>query len=289
MWQTIEVTEHDDGIVEIALDRPESHNAKNFQLIEELDEATQEYDAKDDTRVILISGNGPSFSTGHDLAGEDLEYLRDEGVIPDIPNGNVTKFNAEPQVFHEEEMYSEPIMALKDLSVPTVAKIDGYCGGAGLMLLAACDLAVATEDATFQNPVMRFCGCGVELLLEPWEMGFRKGKEFLWTGDTITGTEAEELGMVNHAVSPESIDERTMTLATKLARMPSFALQMSKKSFNYMEEQMGLRDAWKYHFMVHQIVHLSNEWQEWHEEMNEVLVKEGFAAWVQERDAPFDM
>lgn len=289
VWETLEVTEHGEGIVEIALDRPESRNAQNFELIEELDEATQEYDGDDDTRVIVLSGNGPDFSTGHELAGDDLEYLEEQDAIPEIPDGNVTEFIADGQIPHEEEMYFEKCIAIKELSVPTIAQIHGYCGGAGLMLMTACDLTVASEDAAFQNPVMRFCGCGVELLLEPWEMGFRRGKEFLWTGETISGDEAAELGMVNRAVPESELADETMTLATKIARMPPFTLQLSKRSFNFMESQMGLRDAWKYHFMVHQIAHLSREWTEWHEEMNEVLAEEGFGEWIRQRDAPFDI
>jgi enoyl-CoA hydratase len=180
-------------------------------------------------------------------------------------------------------------MTIRDLKVPTIAQIHGYCGAAGLMLLAVCDLAMTTKETTFQNPVMRFVGSGVELLLEPWELGFRKGKEFLWTGDKITGVEAEEHGMVNHAVSEDSLEEETMKLAKKLARMPPFALQMSKRSFNFTEDQMGLRDSWKYHLMTHQLVHVSQEWEEYHKEMNEIIEEEGLAEWVKKRDEPFQV
>jgi len=70
------------------------------------------------------------------------------------------------------------------------------------MLACMCDLIVAADDAQFSNPVLKMTGAGVELLVEPWELGIRKAKEFLWTGETIDAHEAWRLGLVNRS-SPE--------------------------------------------------------------------------------------
>ena len=87
---------------------------------------------------------------------------------------------------HEQVMYFDRCIAIRDFPKPTIAAVQGKCVAAGLMLASMCDLIVAADDASFQNPVLRMSGMGVELLVEPWELGARKAKEFLLcTGDTI--------------------------------------------------------------------------------------------------------
>ena len=78
--------------------------------------------------------------------------------------------------------------------------MQGKCIAAGVMLACMCDLIVASDDASFQNPVLRMTGAAVEILVEPWEMPARKAKEFLLAAETFTAAEAERLGMVNRVV-----------------------------------------------------------------------------------------
>ncbi|MFC5973986.1 enoyl-CoA hydratase-related protein [Halomarina salina] len=277
-WQTLERTNHEEGIVRITLDRPDTHNAISPQLIDELDEALKEAEDEEETRVIIIDGNGPSFSSGHDLGGG-------EDGFQDSRRG----WSAEKRLSYEQEYYWERSMDIRDLRVPTITQIHGYCGAAGLMLMSVCDLAVASADATFQQPVNRMASAATELLLEPWEMGFRKAKEFIWTGDPISGPEAERLGLVNKAVPEEDLDEETMVLATKLARQPPFALQLSKKTINHAENQVGRREAMYSHFLAHQLTHQSDEWTDWHDEAGEKWEEEGLRAWLNHRDDRFDI
>jgi len=271
-WETIERTDHAEGIVRISLDRPETHNAQNPQMIDEIDEAVRAVEAEDDSRVLVFDGNGPSFSSGHDL-GRD---------------GYTKEWTVEERLEYEEEYYFERVLTIRDLELPTIAQVHGYCGAAGMMLTSVCDIAVATEDATFQNPVQRMAAAGVELPFEPWEVGFRKAKELLWTGESISGAEAHRLGMVNRAVSGDDLQDETMELATKIARMPPFAVKLSKKSLNHLRDEMGQRSAYEYHLMAHQLSHASEEWDTWHEEANEIIEEEGMSAWVDHRDEPFD-
>lgn len=277
-WDTLERREHEEGIVRITLDRPETHNAISPQLIDELDEALTAADDEEDTRVIVIDGNGPSFCSGHDLGGGD-------GGFQDSRRG----WSPEKRLAYEHEYYWERSMDIRELDVPTITQIHGYCGAAGLMLMSVCDLAVATEDARFQQPVNRMASAGVELLLEPWEIGFRKAKELMWTGDAISGTEAEDLGLVNQAVPEEDLYEETMVLATKIARQPPFALQLSKKTLRHAEDQVGRRESMYSHFLAHQLSHHSAEWEEWHDEAGEIWEEDGLRAWLDHRDGRFDI
>lgn len=272
-WETIQRADHDEGIVRLSLDRPETHNAQNPEMLDELDDAIQEIAAEDDARVLILDGNGPSFSAGHDLGREGFDKA----------------WTAEERLAFEQEYYFDKSMRIRDVKIPTIAQIHGYCGAAGMMLFSVCDLAIATEAAEIQNPVTRMSAAGLELLLEPWEVGIRKAKEVLWTGDSISGREAERLGMVNRTVPEADIDTETMILATKIARMPPFAIKLSKKSFNFMQDQMGQRDAYRYHFMVHQLSHASEEWGTSQADAKEVIREEGMQEWVRQRDEPFDV
>ena len=106
----------------------------------------------------------------------------------------------EGKFHHEKTMYFDRCLRIHDFRKPTIAAVQGSCVAAGLMLAAMCDLIVAADDAVFSNPVLRLTGAGVELLVEPWELGIRKAKEFLLTGDTIDAQEAWRLGLVNRIV-----------------------------------------------------------------------------------------
>lgn len=84
----------------------------------------------------------------------------------------------------------KPREVLHHVSKPTIAQVQGHCIAARLMLAAMCDIIVASEDASFSNPVVRMAGNAVEVLIEPWELGVRKAKEFLFLGDRMDAQEA---------------------------------------------------------------------------------------------------
>jgi enoyl-CoA hydratase len=118
-----------------------------------------------------------------------------------------------------------------------------------------CDLIVAADDASFQNPVLRMTGAGVELLVEPWELGVRKAKEFLLTGDRIDAQEAWRLGLVNKVVPRAELMDAARELAQKIALVPPVTAQVVKASINNVAELQGKSQSWKYHFMAHHWTH----------------------------------
>ena len=121
---------------------------------------------------------------------------------------------------HEQVMYYERCKRLYAFRKPTIAQVQGSVVAAGLMLACMCDLIVAADDAVFSNPVLRMTGAGVELLVEPWELGIRKAKEFLWTGEKIDAQEAWRLGLVNRVVPAAELADRTKELAERVALVP---------------------------------------------------------------------
>jgi enoyl-CoA hydratase len=245
-YQTILVERR--GAVElVTMNRPEVRNAQNTQLINELDEALHAADADHEVNVIVVAGAGPHFSSGHDLKAYVGEAPSDEW--------HEKRKTPEGKFEHERRMYFEKSMAIRDLATPTIAMVRGKCIAGGLMVACMCDLIVAGDDAVFQNPVLRMTGAGVETLIEFADLGPRKAKEFLWTGDEIDAAEAHRLGLVNRVVPRDKLEEETMALAERIAKLPPVTVQNVKRSVNHAMDLAGYRNALEYHFMVHQFQH----------------------------------
>ena len=234
----------DGAIATITLNRPQAANAQNSQLIDELDAAFDRADADDTVRVVVLAAEGKHFSAGHDLkellAGE--EYWAAQRATP------------EGKLRHEQVMYFDKLVKIRDLRKPTIAAVQGTCSAAGLMLACMCDLIIAADDARFSNPVLRMSGVGVELLVEPWELGPRKAKEFLFCAQEFGATEAERYGLVNRVVPRADLARATQEMAEQVALVPPLTAEAVKASINHMVDLMGQRESWRYHFMLHQFV-----------------------------------
>ena len=109
------------------------------------------------------------------------------------------------------------------------------------MLACMCDLIVAADDARFSNPVLRMTGAGVELLVEPWELGARKAKEFLLCAETLDADEAERLGLVNKVVPRAELAAAAREMADKVALVPPVTAQAVKDSINRTLDLQGKR------------------------------------------------
>ncbi len=234
-------------VATITMDRPEVANAQDTRLIDELDAAFDEADADDMVRVVILAAAGKHFSSGHDL--RELVGDSDPGkwrLMRETPEG---------KMYHEKVMYYDRCKRIHDFRKPTIAAVQGSCVAAGLMLACMCDLIVAAEDASFSNPVLRMTGAGVELLVEPWEIGIRKAKEFLLTGEIIDAREAWRLGLVNRVVPNDELGKQARELAERISLVPPATAQVMKDSLNHTADLMGQSDSWKYHFMAHHWMH----------------------------------
>lgn len=239
------IYEVDGAIASVTMNRPEMANALDTRLIDELDAAFGLADEDDAVRIVILAGAGKHFSSGH-----DLKALVGKDVEPD--KWRRMRETPEGLLRHERIMYYERSLRIHDFRKPTIAAVQGSCVAAGLMLACMCDLIVAADDARFSNPVLRMSGAGVELLVEPWELGIRKAKEFLWTGETIDAQEAWRLGLANRVVPRDELHSRAHELAERVALVPPATAQVVKETINHTAELMGQNDSWRYHFMAHQ-------------------------------------
>ena len=244
----------DFGVARVVMNRPDARNAQSIQMTYDLNDAFDRASSDDAVKVIILSGEGPHFSAGHDL--------RDRGRVGDHETvGTWCGFElpgAEGHMAREEEIFLGMCRRWRSIPKPTIAQVHGRTIAGGLMLAWVCDLIIASEDATFVDPVVNMGVNGVEWFAHPWELGARKAKEFLFTADAWSADEAHRLGMVNHVVPVAELADFTMAMARKIATKPSFALKLTKESVNQTLDAQGQWTAMQATFSMHQIAHSHN-------------------------------
>ena len=244
----------DQGIAVVSLTRVDKRNAQNNRMTYELNACYDDAARRDDVKVIVLRAEGPHFSSGHDLRDRS-----DPGDFDKVfPQSGFTGEGQEQMMAHEEEVYFNMCWRWRNLPKPVIAAAQGKTIAGGLMLLWVADLIVASDDATFSDSVVAFGVNGVEYFAHPWEMGARKAKEILFTGESITAHEALALGMVNKVVPRDALDESTMALARTVAARPGFALKLAKESVNQAQEAQGLYAALRAAFSLQQLGHANN-------------------------------
>lgn len=256
----------DASIVRILLDRPERRNAQNRGLLVELDEAFRRAEADDRVRVVILGGAGPMFSSGHDMGTPEsrAEMAPGPDQHPTVRSDGGTRQGAERLVLQEWHYFFQNTLRWRNLRKITIASVHGPVYAAGLMLMWACDLIVAAEGTTFADVVGTRLGmCGVEYFGHPWEFGPRKAKELLLTGDSIDVDEAHRLGMVSKVFPAGGLEEGTVGLARRIARLPTVTALLIKESVNQSVDNMGFYNALNACFTLHELNH--SHWAQVHE------------------------
>ncbi|HET9876141.1 MAG TPA: enoyl-CoA hydratase [Mycobacterium sp.] len=250
----------DDGrIARIWLNRPEAHNAQNRTLLVQLDEAFCRAEADDTVRVVILAARGKNFSAGHDLGSEAALLERQPGPAqhPTFRSHGATREPvAEKTYLQEWHFYFENTSRWRDLRKITIAQVQGNAISAGLMLIWACDLIVAADNARFSDVVgVRLGMPGVEYYAHPWEFGPRKAKELLLTGDSLDADEAYRLGMVSKIFPLDELADKTLEFARRIAGRPTMAALLIKDSVNAAADAMGFTEALRHGFHIHQLGH----------------------------------
>ena len=222
------------AVLKITVNRPEVLNAQSRVMREELDGALAIAEEDDSVRVVILAGAGTHFSAGHDLGSpQELEDQKARPQGPGVPGAY--KRNWDLNVANT--------LRWRDFPKPTIAQVQGYCIMGGIILATACDLIVASDDAKFADRTVRWGGPHVQYLSMPWEIGIRKAKEHLFTGDWIPAEEAHRLGMVNRVVPRERLEDETMALAQRIALQDPYPLRLAKQSLNLVQDEMGFRTS----------------------------------------------
>jgi enoyl-CoA hydratase len=273
------------SIVRIMLNRPDARNAQNRGMLVELNDAFLEAEADDQVRVVILGGVGKMFSAGHDVGSRvaQAEWMPGPDQHPTTKINGGTRLGAEKRMLQEWHYFFENTRRWRNLRKITIAQVHGSVYAAGLMLMWACDLIVAAEDTTFADVVGQRLGmCGVEYFAHPWELGPRRTKELMLTGDSIDADEAQRIGMVTKIFPAAELSERTLMFARRIARLPTVTALLIKESVNQTVDNMGFYNALNACFTLHELNHA--HWAEVHEDRYPAgRVEDGMDDW---RNAP---
>ncbi|HVF76459.1 MAG TPA: enoyl-CoA hydratase [Acidimicrobiales bacterium] len=248
----------DDGrVVRIMLNRPRSRNAQNRGLLVELNDAFLRAEGDDDVRVVILGGTGDVFSSGHDLGTpEFMAELAEETRHETYRTNGGTRKAAEARMLQEWHYFFQNTRRWRDLRKITIAQVQGPVYAGGLMLMWCCDLIVAADDALFADVVGTRLGmCGVEYFALPWEIGPRRTKELMLTGDALDVDEAYRLGMVSKVFPRADLEARTLEFAQRIAALPTMTALLIKESVNQTVDNMGFQNALTACFTLHQVNH----------------------------------
>ena len=221
-----------DGIATVTMSRASFNNAQNSQMTYALDAAFRRAVDDDAVKVIVLRGEGKHFSAGHDIGtpGRDINKPFER---THLWWDHTNKPGGEYLYVREQEVYLNMCRRWRELPKPTIAMVQGACVAGGLMLAWVCDLIVASDDAFFQDPVVRMGIPGVEYFAHPYELNPRIAKEFLMTGDRMS--------------------------AARVAKQPRMGLALTKQAINHVEDLQGKRTAMDAVFAWHHFAHAHNE------------------------------
>src|SRR5579883_1239179 len=210
-------------VARLTLNRPERANALDQTMLGEIGVALDELQQDADVRALIVTGAGAAFSSGFDLK-EQMERR---------PTGA-----AAWQPLLRKDF--DAVMRFWHFPRPTIAAVRGPCLAGACELALACDMTIASEDAFFGEPELKF-GAGIVVMLLPWIVGPKIAKEIILLGeDRIPARRAEQIGMVNRVVSSDALDEEALRMARHIAVIDPGLVRETKRALNRALEQQGL-------------------------------------------------
>ncbi|WP_008294001.1 enoyl-CoA hydratase/isomerase family protein [Congregibacter litoralis] len=226
MYQTLEV-ERQGSIARLWLNRPDKLNPLSLLTLEELIAAAAELNKDSALKVVIVGGRGRCFSAGADLGG--FPKPEEAGARDAADTGR------------------RMADALESINAVTIARIQGWCVGGGLVLAAACDLRVASADARFSIPEIDLgiplAWGGIPRLVR--EIGPALTKELVMTCRPFDAAEALSAGFLNRSVAPEELDKAVDDLAAAINSRPAFPVQATKRHVDAVTaNQVGLGRSW---------------------------------------------
>lgn len=236
-YETIKVSSSADGRVgTISINRPKTKNALSTKFWEEFDAALKDFEADHNNRVIILKGEGAGFSSGHDLSFSERPR-RTYKIRPDDKDARgMHLVNLKISM----QQVTDVMLYFWNISRVTIAQLHGFALAGGVELAMLADLVVASDDCRIGHPGLRGIGSARNGNIWPLVIGMRKAKELYYTGDSITGAEAEKIEMINYAWSADELDDLTQKLAARIAVSSSDHLAALKFTMNRFYENMGI-------------------------------------------------
>ena len=242
-----------DGISRIKLSEPSTYNALSSKTLESLINIFKNLNNENETKVIIIEGSGKGFSAGHDL--KEIRSLKSK-----------SKYN---KLFN---LCSKLMLEIIDGEKPVIAKVHGAAFAAGCQLVASCDLAVSSDDATFATPGVNIgLFCSTPMVAVSRKVSRKKTMKMILTGDPIDAKYAKEIGLINDHYPLSKLEDEVLKLAKKISSKSNLVIKIGKKAF-YKQLEMPLNKAYKYTSKVMT------------KNMLALDAKEGISAFLEKRD-----
>ena len=217
--------EEKDGVTTLTLNRPNQYNALSEELLIKMQKEFDDLGRDSAVRVIVLTGAGRAFCTGHDLK----------------------QMRANPKQSYYKHLFSlssNMMLSMLQLPQPVIARVHGTATAAGCQIVASCDLAIASTDAHFAVSginVGLFCSTpGVPLSRN---MSRKRAMEMLLTGNFIDAETAADYGLINRAVAPETLDDAVLQLAQTIAEKSPVAIKLGKEIF-YKQLEKPISEAY---------------------------------------------
>lgn len=210
----------------ITLNRPDRRNALSLDLMLELIRCLDEFGADHGIRAVIVAAAGKAFSAGHDLSELVGRTVNDYRRIFDVCTELMTKIQSIPQ--------------------PVIAEVQGVATAAGCQLVATCDLAIASEQATFATPGVRIgLFCTTPMVALSRAVGRKRAMEMLLTGKPVDAATAAEWGLVNRVVPADQLASEARRLACQIAEASSFTVALGKQAY-YAQIDLDQPKAYAY-------------------------------------------
>ncbi len=281
------VVERLDAVRRLTLDRPDQHNPLTPRLIRELLAAVADAAADPAARVVVIRGAGRSFSSGYGVLPEDVDPAA-TGVGDTAGDGagdgageRAPRRGIEGDVTSMLEL-AAGWATVWDCPIPVLAQVHGNCLAGGTDLALHCDLLIAAEDARIGFPPVRSMGVPPTNMWL-YHLGPQWTKRLLFTGDTISGTEAAAIGLAQAAVPAHELDDQVLSLASRIAFIGRDLLVANKRVVNQGVELMGRSQLQRFAALNDAVAHRSPEARAFTARAAEIGLRDA----VRERDARF--
>ena len=210
----------------ITLNRPDRRNALSLELMRELLDCLRTLGASPKSRAVILAANGKAFSSGHDLSEMTGRSIADYRQIFDV--------------------CTELMTAIQSIPQPVVAQVQGIATAAGCQLVATCDLAVASTEATFATPGVKIgLFCTTPMVALTRAIGRKRAMEMLLTGKPVDAAIAADWGLVNRVVAAPGLEAETRKLAAQVADASSFTVGLGKQAF-YSQIDLDQPKAYAY-------------------------------------------
>ena len=214
------------SIAVVTMNRPEKRNALSLEMMRELIAAFRDIDRDENVSAVILRGDGPAFSAGHDIRemiGRDVSAYR--------------------EIF---DVCTEMMQKIQQIPQPVVAEISGIATAAGCQFVASCDLAIASDDSKFATPGVKIgLFCTTPMVALTRAIGRKRAMEMLVTGEFVDAATAAEWGLINRVVPKAKLHDEALALARKVAEASKFVIGLGKAAF-YAQIDLDQPKAYAY-------------------------------------------